>query len=385
MNKLTDDMLHKHKIRAGMIGGGEGAFFASYHRAAMRLCNQFELVAGTFSSDLERNKRSGIALGIDSERCYKNYNEMLEKEKNRDDKIDVVIIVTPNYLHFEPCKKFIEAGFAVICDKPLVNSTNEALILKELVEEKGTFFAVTYTYTGYPMVRDARARIKNGEIGEVRFLYVEYLFDWLAYEEKHVGNSYSWRSDPLKAGPTGALGDIGTHAFNILEYVSGLNCTELNATLISQTDGWSLDDSNILQLKFESNAHGILWSSLAAPGHRNGLKFKIVGTKASLEWKQEEPEKLHVVQLGHADLIYRRGNLDMTEIGKLNSSLPAGNPEGYLEALANLYSDYAEAISKGLGSSNSFITGIDDGVRGVYLSEISIHSHQQKKWIKFNI
>lgn len=386
MSLLTNDIPRKRRLRAGMVGGGRGSFFASRHRTAMRLTNRFDLVAGAFSSDPQTCLEAGEALGVAADRNYLGFHDMAASEAARDDAIEVAIIVTPNHLHFEPCKVFLEAGIPVICEKPLVHSSEQARELQRIAAANDTFFAVTYTYTGYPMVRDARARIRAGEIGQVRFMHVEYLLEWLVNDPSKLGKGGIWRGDPVKAGPTGALGDIGTHAFNILEFVSGLRCTSLSANLMRTVDTFGLDDTDLIQLEFEGNANGLLWSSFAAPGHRNGLRFKIVGSKATMEWRQEAPETLSVFRLGQGDLTYRRGNGDLSADAKQATSLPAGSPEGYLEALAVLYSDYATALEAGRNWQEALqvpVPDIYEGLRGVLLSEISVTSSASKSWVPF--
>jgi len=386
MPNLLSDIPARKRFRVGMVGGGKGSFFAGIHRAAMRLTGRFEITAGVFSSDAAVSKEAGEALGTQPDRIYSSFEQMVQAETKRDDRIDVAVVVTPNYLHYEPCKLFLEAGIPVICDKPLVNTSQEAEELIRLAGRNDTFAAVTYTYTGYPMVRDARARVRNGEIGDVKFLYVEYLLEWLANDPSKLGKGGVWRGDPAKAGLTGALGDVGTHAFNILEFVSGKRCTALNANLSTTVDSFGLDDTDVLQLKFEGGAQGLLWSSLAAPGHRNGLRFKIVGTKGTLEWRQEQPETLHLSRMGQADLTYRRGASDMTEEAAASVSLPAGNPEAYLEALAVLYCDYAIALESGPDWRNALripLTDFREGLRGVLLSEIAVKSSTDQSWKPF--
>lgn len=387
MSRLTNDIPRGRRFRAGMVGGGRGAFFAGYHRAAMRLCGRYEIVAGAFSSDPALCREAGDAFGLDADRVYLDFRQMAEQEARRDDRIDVAIVVTPNHLHFEPCRLFLEAGIPVICDKPLVNDLGEARELARLADRNGTFLAVTYTYTGYPMVRDARARIRSGELGEIRFMYVEYLLEWLAEGPQKLGaKAASWRVDPAKAGPTGVIGDIGTHAFNMLEFLSGQRCTGVNAKLTNAVPGWVLDDNAVVQLEFDGGADGLMWASLAAPGHRNGLRFKIVGSKASLEWKQEAPETLLLGRLGEADMIYRRGQRDMTPDGMTGVSLPAGNPEAYLEALANLYADYAAALEAGPDWRNGPavpVTDVHEGLRGVALSQACLESSGKRAWVRF--
>ena len=386
MGFLTDDIPGKRRFRAGMVGGGKGAFFAAIHRAAMRLSNRFDIVAGAFSSNPATSKQAGEALGIEASRTYRTFQDMATAEAVRDDRIDVAIVVTPNHLHFEPCRLFLEAGIPVICDKPLVNSSDEARELIRFAQKSDIFFAVTYTYTGYPMVRDARARIRNGELGKIKFMYVEYLLEWLADDPSKLGKGGVWRGDPARAGLTGALGDIGTHAFNMLEFVSGQKCVALSAKLSRTVESFGLDDMDVVQMEFDGGSDGLLWSGLAAPGHRNGLRFKIVGTKATMEWRQEAPETLQVSRLGEADLIYRRGQRDMSPEALLSVSLPAGNPEAYLEALAVLYSDYAAALEAGAGwkaTQRVPLTGLEDGLRGVLLSEVCVESSSKRSWMRF--
>ena len=386
MSRLTGDIPGKRKIKVGMVGGGRGAFFASYHRAAMRLCERYEIVAGAFSSNLETAREAGDALGVAPDRVYASFEEMARVEATREDRLEAVIVVTPNHLHFLPCKLFLEAGIPVICDKPLVNSEEEARELQRIAAQHDTFLALTYTYQGYPMVRDARARIQAGELGDIRFMYVEYLLEWLAPGAEQLSNSLAWRGDPAKVGPTAALGDIGTHAFNMLEFLSGLQCTALSAKLTSTVPGWQMDDTNVLQLEFAGGVDGLLWTSLAAPGHRNGLRFKIIGSKASIEWRQEAPETLLFTPTNEADRIYRRGQSDNMPQTLIDSSLPAGNSEGYLEALAVLYADFAQALDAGEKWREATAVPIPDitqGVRGVHLSQLSVASHQRRGWIDF--
>ncbi|MGF6125126.1 putative dehydrogenase [Pseudomonas frederiksbergensis] len=386
MARLTDDIPRQRRFKVGMVGGGQGAYFASYHRAAMRLCNRFDIVAGAFSSDADKCREAGAAFNLEPDRIYLSFADMAAAESRRPDPIDVVIIVTPNHLHFEPCRLFLQAGIPVICDKPLVNDPQEAHELARIAEHNNTFFAVTYTYQGYPMVRDARSRIQAGELGDIRFMYVEYLLEWLAPGVDGLSKSLAWRGDPQKAGPTGALGDVGTHAFNMLEFLCGQRCTNLNAKLSTVVPGWGLDDTCVVQLEFEGGADGLLWASFAAPGHRNGLRFKIVGSKASLEWCQESPETLLFTPIDGADRIYRRGQSDNAAQTLTFTSLPAGNTEGYLEALAVLYADFAEALDAGAGwrtATSVPLPDIHEGVRGVLLSQACVESSRRRAWVAF--
>jgi predicted dehydrogenase len=386
MARLTSDIPGQRRFKVGMVGGGQGAYFASYHRAAMRLCNRFDIVAGAFSSDAQKCREAGAAFNLEEDRIYLSFTDMAAAESRRPDPIDAVVIVTPNHLHFEPCRLFLQAGIPVICDKPLVNSPQEAYELASIADRHNTFFAVTYTYQGYPMVRDARSRIQAGELGDVRFMYVEYLLEWLAPGVEGLSKSLAWRGDPEKAGPTGALGDVGTHAFNMLEFLSGLRCTNLNAKLSTVVPGWGLDDTCVVQLEFEGGVDGLLWASFAAPGHRNGLRFKIVGSQASIEWCQESPETLLFTPIDGADRIYRRGQSDNAVQTLTFTSLPPGNTEGYLEALAVLYADFADALDAGVDwrtATSVPLPDIHEGVRGVVLSQACIESSQRRAWVPF--
>ncbi|MCC6305902.1 MAG: Gfo/Idh/MocA family oxidoreductase [Rhodobacteraceae bacterium] len=386
MRELVADIPRRRRLRAGMVGGGRGSFFAPVHRAALRLSNRFDLVAGAFSSDPATGREAGAALGLAPARNHGDFRAFAEDEAGRADPVEVVIVVTPNHLHFEPCRQFLAAGIPVICDKPLAATAAEARTLARLAAADDRFLAVTYTYTGYPMVRDARARIREGEIGEVRFVAVEYLLEWLADDPARLGKGGVWRGDPARAGATGALGDVGTHAFHLAEFLTGQRCTALAARLLSTVAGFGLDDTDVVQMEFDGGAHGLLWASLAAPGHRNGLRFRIVGSRGTLEWQQEAPETLRLSRLNAADLVYRRGQADNTPDARTAISLPAGNPEAYLEALANLYCDCATALEAGRDWRRATPVPLADaaeGLRGVLLSEAAVASSRARAWVPF--
>lgn len=383
MPNITRDIPSPATLKIGMIGGGEGAYFASMHRAAMRLCNRFELVAGVFSSSAEKSMTAGQALGVEARRIYDSVEAMASAEAGQ---IDAVVIVTPNHLHYDACRTLLEAGIAVICDKPLVNDIFEARALQRLAEQRGTFFALTYTYQGYPMVREARRRMLDGDIGELRFIQVEYLLEWLAPGVESLNASLAWRGDPTKAGVSSVVGDIGSHAFNMMEFLSGRQAQVLSATLSNKVPGWQMDDHCVAQFDFGNGLDGLMWVSFAAPGHRNGLKFKVIGSTASLEWSQETPELLHRKPVDSAESILRRGQADCPEALAF-SSLSAGCSEGYLEALAVLYQDFAVAIESGEGwkaANRVPIPDLEQGVRGVELSHLCVESSAKKQWIKFS-
>lgn len=385
MPNITRDIPGVKKLKVGMVGGGAGAYFASLHRASMRLSNRHELVAGVFSSNIDKSQAAASALGVDPSRVYDCVEEMARAEAMHLDGIDAVVIVTPNHVHFEACHAFLTAGIPVICDKPLVNETSQANELIQLAKKKNTFFGVTYTYQGYPMVREARQRINRGDLGDVRFIYVEYLLEWLAPGVEKLSGSLAWRGEPDKAGISSVVGDIGTHAFNMMEFLTGQQCVELSAKLSTKVPGWKMDDSCVAQFEFDSGLEGLMWVSFAAPGHRNGLRFKVIGSQASLEWSQEQPEILHLKPVDGAELLLRRGQSDNAE-ALFFSSLPAGCSEGYLEALANLYQDFADAISSGSSWRNATSVPVPDlaqGARGVELSHLCHESSTEKKWVRF--
>jgi predicted dehydrogenase len=374
--KLASDLDQWKRLQIGMIGGARGSFFAPYHRAAMRLSGRWSLAAGVFSSESSKSHEAAQALGVAADRTYDSVEAMAKAESARSDGIKAAAVLTPNHLHFDACKTLIEHGLGVICDKPLVNSLEEARILHGLARERGVFFGMTYTYCGYPMVREARQLVAQGAIGEVRFVYVEYLQEWLADNPENLGaKAGGWRTDPAKAGPTGTLGDVGTHAFNLAEFVTAGKVTELSANMITMVPGRSLDDNDIVQLRFDKGFSGLLWATQAAPGHRNGLRIKVVGSTGSVEWRQEAPETLFIGELGQPDRILHRGQRTMTQLGATQTTLPAGNPEGYHEALAILYCDFADAINAPAEVAAFPYPGIEEGVRGIALCDASMRSN----------
>lgn len=381
--KLASDLDKWKRLHIGMIGGGRGSFFAPYHRAAMRLSGRWSLAAGVFSSNRDVSLETAEALGVEPVRTYETVEELAKAESGREDGIQAAAVVTPNHLHFAACKTLIEHGIGVVCDKPLVNSLEEARVLLALARERGVFFGMTYTYCGYPMVREARQLVKESAIGDVRFVYVEYLQEWLADKPENLGaKAGGWRTDPAKAGPTGTLSDVGTHAFNLAEFVTGRNVREISANMLTTVPGRALDDNDVVQLRFDG-FNGLLWATQAAPGHRNGLRIKVVGSTGSIEWRQEAPETLFLGELGKPDRILHRGQRTMTTIGATQTTLPAGNPEGYHEALAILYSDFADAIEANREKGPFPYPGIEEGVRGIALCDASLRSNaSQGSWEK---
>ena len=329
-------------LRWGMIGGGEGAFIGGVHRMAARLDGRYQLVAGVFSSDAEKTRRSATALGVDPARAYPNVAAMLEAEAARPDGIEVVSIVTPNHVHYEQSAACLEAGLDVICDKPLTTNLADAEKLVKLAAEKKRLLGVTFNYTGYPMIRHAKQLIADGLIGELRVVQAEYPQGWLATAIEKTGQKQaSWRTDPKLAG-AGALGDIGSHSFQLAEFVTGAKVAEVAADVSAIVPGRPIDDNVNVLLRFANGARGSLWASQVAIGHLNSHRLRVYGETGSIQWFQERPEELLIVEAGEAPRFVRRGDPDTptSSVG-----LPGGHPEGFIEAFSQLYSDFAERVT----------------------------------------
>ena len=334
------------RLRLGMIGGGRGAFIGAVHRMAARLDDRYELVAGVFSSDPQRSRDSGAELLLDPGRCYGSMDEMVRAEGARADRVDVVAIVTPNHLHHAAAKKFLEAGCHVICDKPLTTTVADAAELVSSAERARRVLAVTYNYSGYPLIRQAKEMIAAGELGELRVVQLEYAQDWLTTPLEAAGQKQaSWRTDPQQAGAAGAVGDIGTHAFHLAEFVTGLRVSQLAAELSTQVAGRKLDDNAQMLLRFPTGARGGLWVSQVAAGNENGLRLRIYGAKGGLEWSQEEPNHLRHAPYGQQPRVIARGGPGATPLAASAARIPSGHPEGYLEAFAQVYRDIADLIA----------------------------------------
>ncbi|WP_206611583.1 Gfo/Idh/MocA family protein [Falsirhodobacter deserti] len=326
-------------LRLGMVGGGSGAFIGNVHRMAARLDGQFELVAGALSSDPERARRSGEELGL--ARVYDDFAQMAEAEATRPDGIEAVAIVTPNHMHAAPAKAFLERGIHVICDKPLTATTEEARDLAAACEASNALFILTHTYSGYAMVRQAREMVARGDIGPVRVVQVEYAQDWLT--EDNASQQAGWRTDPAKAG-AGAVGDIGTHAWHLAQYVSGLEVEALSAELSSFVPGRRVDDNVQAMLRFKGGARGSLWASQVAPGHENTVRIRVFGETGGLDWTQEAATQLSFTRFGQPRQILTQNGAGATGAATRLSRVPAGHPEGYIEAFANIYAEAARAI-----------------------------------------
>jgi predicted dehydrogenase len=376
------------KIRLGMIGGGEGAFIGAVHRLAARMDDHYELVAGALSSTAEKARRSGAALALPADRVYDDFESMAKAEAKRPDGVEVVAIVTPNHMHAGPAYAFLKAGIHVICDKPLTTSLAEAKKLKSAADKSGLIFAVTHNYTGYPLVRRAREMVQAGDLGEIRLIQVEYPQDWLTGPTETTGNKQAeWRVDPKRSGAGGALGDIGTHAFNLADYIGGLEVSELSAELTSFGAGRQLDDNVQIALRYAGGARGALWASQVAPGNENGLRIRVYGTKGGLHWVQANPNEMLWSPLGQSTRIVTRGGPDSGAAAARVTRIPPGHPEGYLEGFANIYGEVAAAIKAARAGKKPpkgvHFPTIDDGVKGLAFIEAAVKSSKANgKWTK---
>ena len=377
------------RIRLGMVGGGQGAFIGAVHRLAARMDDHYLFVAGALSSDAARSKVSGEELGLAADRIYTDFNEMAKAEARRKDGIEAVSIVTPNHMHFPAAKAFIEAGIHVICDKPLSLNLKEALALEKLLaRRKDVIFALTHNYSGYPMIRQARALVAAGELGDIRLVHGEYPQDWLTNPiEKDGQKQAAWRTDPKRSGAGGCVGDIGTHTYQLACFVSGLACAELSADLTSFVKGRVLDDNAHVMLRFKGGAKGMIWASQVAPGHENGLKIRVYGTRGGLEWVQADPNYLWYTPFGEPKRLITRGGAGSNAAAARVTRVPPGHPEGYLEGFANIYSEVARAIkAKRAGKKHDKdiqFPGIADGVAGMAFIEACVKSSAKNaRWMK---
>ncbi|MBS1578451.1 MAG: Gfo/Idh/MocA family oxidoreductase [Bacteroidetes bacterium] len=380
------------KLRMGMIGGGIGAFIGAVHRLAALMDGQIELVCGAFSSNAQKSKQSGEALFLLPNRIYATYEEMIEKEKALPENIrmNFVSIVTPNHVHFHPAKMAMENGFDVVLDKPMTLNLQEAKELKKVVEKTGRTFCLTHTYTGYPMVKEAKQLIAKGILGSIRKVYVEYPQGWLStFLEGENNKQATWRTDPKRSGIAGCMGDIGTHAFNLAEYVSGLQVTEICANLNTYVQGRLLDDDGDVLLKFNNGASGVLSATQIAAGEENNIKIKIYGEKGGLEWQQSDNNTLQLKWLDKPKEILRAGTGYVSSYAAHNARVPAGHPEGYLEAFANLYKNFVLTVRA--KENNEIIKnewldfpGIEEGIRGMaFIENVVASSKANEKWMKF--
>ncbi len=367
------------RIRLGMVGGGQGAFIGAVHRIAARLDDEYELCAGALSSDPERAMASAQEVGLAADRSYGSYEEMVAGESAREGGIEAVAIVTPNHSHYAIAKAFLAAGIHVICDKPMTVTVEEAESLQAAARDAGRILAVTYNYTGYPMVRQAQAMIERGDLGAIRVVQVQYAQDWLSEPIESDGQKQAaWRTDPAKSGAGGCIGDIGTHAYHLACFVTGLELEALCADLSAFVDGRRLDDNAHLLLRFTSGAKGMLWASQVAVGNENNLRLSVYGDKGGLAWRQQQPNELTFTTLGETPRIITRGSPAATDATLSGTRIPAGHPEGYLEAFATIYREVAAAIrtardGKAVDINALFPTGAD-GKAGVAFVEAAVRS-----------
>lgn len=371
--------VHSGRIRYGMVGGGQGAFIGAVHRMAARLDDRYELVAGALSASPERALASAAEIGLAPDRSYGSFEEMAKAEAARPDGIEAVAIVTPNHMHAPAARAFLEAGIHVICDKPVTTSVAEAEDLAALVRKTGKLFILTHNYTGYPMVRQARAMVANGDLGELRLVQVEYPQDWLTEPAERSGSKQAeWRTDPARSGAGGAIGDIGTHAYNLAAFVTGLEAELLLAQLTSFVEGRPLDDDVQVLLRYRGGARGMLWASQVAVGNENGLKLRVYGTKGGLEWTQADPNYLWFTRFGEPRQLITRNGAGAGPAAARVSRIPAGHPEGYLEAFATIYSEAANAIvaarAGGKPAAEVFYPTVEDGVEGMKFIEAAVAS-----------
>jgi len=381
----------KRRIRLGMVGGGPGAFIGAVHRIAARMDDHYDLVAAVLSSDPARSRSAAQDLHIAPDRAYGSYTDMARAEAARPDRIEAVAIVTPNNLHYPMAKAFLEAGIHVICDKPMTTTLEEALDLAAIVRRTGLIFGLTHNYTGYPMVRQARQMIADGDLGKIRVVQVEYAQDWLATPLEQTGQKQAaWRTDPARSGAGGSLGDIGTHAYNIACFVTGLHCREVAADVSIFVPGRRLDDNVQLLLRFTEGAKGALWASQLATGNANNLRLRVYGEKAGLEWHQEEPNTLQFARLGEAPETIRRPGPGGNSPAAHASRVPAGHPEGYLECFAQLYTDLAEQIyarreGRSPAPTSLLVPNVEDGVEGMRFIAATLESGRRNAaWVELH-
>ena len=376
-----------------MVGGGIGSFIGGVHRMAASIDGQIDLVCGAFSSDPSRSYESGKQLLLPDNRIYQSYDEMIAKEKAlpASQRMDFLSVVTPNHVHFKPCKMALENGFHVICDKPVTISLNEAKELKSIVEKTDLLFALTHNYTAYPMVKQAREMVKSGQIGKIRKVIVEYSQGWLATKLEDTGQKQAaWRADPSKSGSGGAIGDIGTHAANLAEYITDVAIDAVCADLTSFVDGRLLDDDANVLLRFANGAKGVLHVSQICVGEENNLKIKVFGETGGIEWEQQEPNSLQFRSLDQPLQIFRTASSKVSDVANQVSRIPAGHPEGYLEAFATIYQKFSKVIrnrKENVKTENHDLDfpSIDEGIRGMaFIEKVIVSSKGEQKWIKLS-
>lgn len=371
-------------IRLGMVGGGQGAFIGAVHRIAARIDGQFSLVAGALSSNSERALASAIELNIAPERSYGSYEDMATAEAAREDGIEAVAIVTPNHMHAGPAIAFLKAGIHVICDKPLTATLEDTLLLEAAAKSSGKLFVLTHNYTGYPMIRQAKDMVAKGELGDIRMVQAEYAQDWLTEAADEDNKQAAWRTDPKRSGVGGCVGDIGTHAYNLTRFVTGLQLDTLSADIDAFVDGRQVDDNINVMLRFKGGAKGMLWASQIAVGCENSLTLRVYGTKGGIEWAQENPNIMYYTPFGKPKQILTRGGAGANDAANAVIRTPGGHPEGYLEGFATIYNEAADCI-RAARSGNldlGVLPNIDDGVEGVkFILAVVNSSAENAKWV----
>ncbi|HEY1578126.1 MAG TPA: Gfo/Idh/MocA family oxidoreductase [Terracidiphilus sp.] len=381
-------MTTQRKLRMGMVGGGPGAFIGPVHRIAAELDGKIELVAGAFSQSAERSRAAADMYKIDPARAYPDYQTMMDAERKRDEPVDLVAIVTPNHLHLPVAVAAMEAGFPVMSDKPATATYAEAVELEKAVAKSLLPYGLTHTYAGYSLVRDARALCAEGRLGKIRKIVIEYLQGWLTNPIENSGQKQAaWRSDPAQSGAGGCIGDIGTHAFHLVEYVTGLKVVSVNASLLSVVPGRKLDDDCTALLRMENGGQAVLVSSQIAAGEGNGVRLRVYGEKGSLDWRQEDPNRLRMKWLDGPEEIRHASAGYLTADARAVTRLPGGHPEGYLEAFAVLYREFAEVLiawqQNGSLRLPATLPGIEAGVRGMRFIDCAIESSSRKSWVEF--
>lgn len=378
-------MTYERPIRLGMVGGGNDAFIGGVHRIAARIDGRFQLVAGALSSTPEKAQASGIALGLDPCRTYGDFKAMAIREARLKDGIEAVAIVTPNHVHYAVAREFLKRGIHVICDKPLSSTLADAKMLVKAAYDSDALFVLTHNYTGYPLMRQARQMIAEGTLGNIRVVQVEYAQDWLTKAEDF--KQAAWRTDPARSGAGGSTGDIGTHAFNLASFVTGLKLETLSADLQAFVSGRQLDDNAHVMMRFKGGARGMLWCSQVAPGNENGLRLRVYGEKGGLEWAQENPNQLWYTPHGEPKRLLTRNGAGTADAAARVSRIPAGHPEGYLEGFATIYREAADAITahregRDVPADVLFPT-IDDGLKGVQFVDACVRSSKRDgAWVK---
>ncbi len=387
LNLLRNDQINnRKKIRIGFIGGGPNSFIGYTHRLAARFDNRFDFVAGVFSKDEKKSIEFGKSLGLDQYRCYNNYKTMAKKESERSDGVEAIGIMTPSGDHYKIAKEFIKGNIHIICDKPLTASVKDALALEKLIKKTKIIFALTHNYSAYPMLREAKELVKKNKIGKIKLINVEYPQGYtVAVKKKDEKDILKWRLDKKMCGPSMILSEIGTHAFHLMRYVTGLEVKEVSAEVSSLSDEISVDDNAFITVRMNNKARGSIWVSSAATGGENGLKIRVYGTNGAVEWFQDDPNNLKFTELNVSTKIITRASNSVSNLSIQSSRVAAGHPEGFFEAFANIYTEFADSIiHSNKNKKYKFIhPSIEDGVKGIkFIFAAKKSSNQNSKWIK---